>query len=104
MGLKGLFKKSGDVPANEQPASPDTTAVPSGTASIQEKAAPDGLELDVKDIEPVGQGEGEKGDGEKSNGDIVYLTGLPLVIIIAGLCLAVLLVALVSSFRRAFIS
>ena len=102
MGLKSLFgKKPGEDPALEQPGSRDSTVVPSQAVSIQEKPPAsdlvDTVENSSTDLDADAQASGEqKGSDEDA---VVYPTGLPLVIITVGLCLAVLLVALVSIFR-----
>ena len=97
MGLKNLFGKKPGGDSLERPGSSDSTAVPSQAVSIQEK--PPALdEVDATEVVSANLDVNIK-EEQKSNDedDVVYPTGLPLLIITTGLCLAVLLVALVSS-------
>lgn len=90
-------------------SSATTTAVPSHTGSVIEPKKENASTQDEASISQIMAGQNEKTVSEipdvpdvssdkPENGDsngISYLTGLPLVIVVISLCLAVLLVALV---------
>ena len=123
--LRSIFSgKTIGPPAKEDPESPASTAAPSHVPSnhqMESKEAPLGENekkaLDdlggssklsddqrdvetvaVEDVEPTKTGATTEKDEKKNNEeeDVEYPTGLPLMIVVVGLCLAILLVALVS--------
>ena len=126
--LRSIFSgKTIDPPVKGDSESPDSTAIPSRVPSNrqtenkatalgenEEKALEDlgdssQLSCDQKEIEtavvdnveptkPEAMMEKDE-EKNKEEEDVEYPTGLPLMIVVVGLCLAILLVALVSSFR-----
>lgn len=105
---KVLGHKPTDAPA-ATPASGESTDSPSKAASVQEKHSPARLsgenrdtdEMDTAAAQAAEPREDKLEDGvqeEKSSEEenVEYLTGLPLLIVVAGLSLAVFLVSLVS--------
>ncbi|KKZ61010.1 hypothetical protein EMCG_04346 [[Emmonsia] crescens] len=108
--LHSLFSRGPEskVSTGVDPASSATTAVPSHTGSVIEPGKENASTQDEASISQIVAGQNEKTVSEipdvpdvssdkPENGDshgISYLTGLPLVIVVVSLCLAVLLVAL----------
>ena len=107
--LKKVLGAKAPDDSYDRPASGDSTAVTSKAASVHEKSSPTRLstgdrgtgEMDDSSAQNAEQRETkteEGGQGEKSSDEeetIEYPTGLPVLIVVAGLSLSVLLVALV---------